>query len=525
MISDLFMFFIGIVPIVWLFFALCILRLPGHIACPGGLLIAAALAFFTMSMRMPDLATAALEGLIFALWPILLVIVSAMILYKYSVETGGMETIKMLLTGISRDRRILVLIIAWGFGSFLEGIAGFGVPVLIPGAILVSLGFNPMFSIVACLVANSVPTPFATLGIPVTTLAGVTGIDAGILGYNTALQLIIPCLIMPFFLVMLAGGGVRAIKGVGSITLIAGLSLAVPMLLVTRFAGPELPALLGSVCTIGCIAFANKRLYKDNAQNRQYHLDTSPSSVISTANLNILPGGGQGKPVMGVFQACLPFAIVLILLLVTRLIGPVYEILSRIRADMIVYTGPDAYVLSFTFLLTPGILILISVLLSSVIQGFKLSALWTILKTSFSESRNMAITIISIVAMAKIMDYSGMTDSIALMLIAVFSVFYPLIAPVIGMFGVFITGSNTTCAILFGNLQAGAARAIGVNPSWIVSSNMSAAALGKMISPQSIAIGLRIGGLDGKEGAIIRQTLKYSLFCVAIVCLITYIFV
>jgi len=150
MISEVLVFIIGIVPIAWLFFALCILRLPGHVACPYGLLIAAALAFFVLAMPPLGLVTAAFEGLIFALWPILLVIVAAMILYKYSVETGGMETIKRLLTGISHDKRILVLILAWGFGSFLEGVAGFGVPVLIPGAILVSLGFSPMFSIVAC---------------------------------------------------------------------------------------------------------------------------------------------------------------------------------------------------------------------------------------------------------------------------------------------------------------------------------------------------------------------------------------
>ena len=378
------------------------------------------------------------------------------------------------------------------------------------------------------------PTPFATLGIPVTTLAGVTDLSAGVLGFGTALQLIIPCIILPFFLVMLAGGGLRAVKGVGLITLIAGLSLAAPILLVTRFLGPELPALLGSFCTIGCIALANKHLYKDTAHNRQFHIDVSPSAYISTAasisdisaaKANALPAAGSDKPLMSVPQACLPFAIVLVIMLITRLIGPVYRTLSNVKADMIAYSGPGAYVLSFTFLLTPGLLILISVFLASVMQGYRISALWHIIKSSVIESKNMAITIISIVAMAKIMVYSGMTGAIALMLIAAFSVFYPLAAPVIGLFGVFITGSNTSCAILFGHLQASAARAIGASPPWIVSSNMSGAALGKMISPQSIAIGLRIGGLDGEEGAIIRQTLKYSLFCVAIVCVITYIFV
>ena len=512
MTPDLSIFIIGIAPIIWLFFAFCILRLPGHIACPSGLLIAAVLALAFMSMTPKDLATATLEGFIFALWPILLVIFAAMILYKYSVASGGMETIKKLLVGITRDKRILVLILAWGFGSFLEGIAGFGAPVLIPGSILVSLGFSPMFSIVSCLVANSIPTPFATLGIPVTTLASVTGLDAGLLGFNISLQLFIPCLIIPFFLVALTGGGFRAIKGVGLITLISGLSLALPMLFVSRFIGPELPALLGSISAILCITLASKKFYKDNAYNKQFQFDSQ------------LPASPQDIRPLSISQSLLPFAIVLVLMTTTRLIGPVNEALSRLKADIIVYSGSDAAALDFAFLLTPGILILISTFLACLLQNFGVKKLFLIIKSTIVESRNMSITIITIVAMAKIMDYSGMTNSIALVLIAVFSVFYPLIAPVIGMFGTFITGSNTTCAILFGNLQAEAALSIGANPSWIVSSNLSAAALGKMISPQSVAIGLRIGDLDGREGDIIRQTLKYALFCTGIVCLITYFF-
>ena len=519
---DPVVFIIGIAPIIWLFFALCILRLPGHIACPGGLVIASILALFSLSMPPENLITAAFEGLIFALWPIILVILAAMILYKYSVATGGMDTINRLLIGVSRDRRVLVLILAWGFGSFLEGMAGFGAPVLIPGSILVSLGFSPMFSIITCLVANSVPTPFATLGIPVITLAGVTGLDANTLGFNIALQLLIPCIIIPFFLVMLAGGGIRAIKGVGLITLTAGLSLGLPMLLVTRFMGPELPALLGSVCAIGCIALANKRFYKNNEYNRQFQLAASPAE--SRLNSGGQSSSDTNKTQVSIFQACLPFLIVLILMTATRLIEPLSEWLSNIKADIIVYTGPDGYVLNFSLLLTPGILILISVFIACFIQRFRVKELLLICKAAVIESKNMIITIITIVAMAKIMDYSGMTNSIALILAVVFSAFYPLIAPVIGMIGTFITGSNTTCAILFGSLQANAARMIGVNPSWIVSSNLSAAALGKMISPQSVAVGLRIGGLDGREGDIIIQTLKYALFCTAIVSLITYFF-
>ena len=562
----------GILPIVWLFVSLCVLRLPGHVACPCGLALAAALALSVMGAAPGEVASAAFEGLLFALWPILLAIIAAMVLYRYSVETGGMDRIKGLLTGISRDKRILVLILAWGFGGFLEGVAGFGVPVLIPGCILVALGFSPMLSVVACLVANSAPTPYATIGIPVTTLSGVTGIDAGVLGSNVAIQLFVPCLILPFFLVMLVGGGVRAVKGVGLITLVAGLSFALPLLLVSRFMGPELPTLIGSVCAIACITAASKRFYKDDAHNRRYQIDCAIPAA------GALPAGGHGRAVAGgsaaeavsagaglqasgvigkgaeaigkgseainkapeasgiinkgaeasgkapvsALQACLPFGIVLLLVTATSLVAPLHEALNRVRLDAAVYAGAGGHTLTFAFLLTPGILILVSTVAACFLQGGHLSVLARIARDTVLESRNMFITIITIIAMAKVMDYSGMTDAIAIMLIAVFAAFYPLVAPVIGMLGTFITGSDTTCCILFGGLQASAAQSIGADPAWIASSNLSAAAAGKMISPQSVAVGLRIGGLDGREGEIIRQTLKYALACTAIISLTTF---
>jgi len=505
----------AIAPIVWLFLAFCVLRLPGHIACPCGFALTALLALSAMRSAPSDVASAALEGVIFALWPILLVVVAAMVLYRYSVETGGMETIKMLLTGISSDRRILVLILAWGFGGFLEGVAGFGVPVLIPGSILVSLGFSPMSAVVACLVANSAPTPYAAVGIPVSALSGVTGLDASVLGYNVALQLFIPCLILPFFLVMVTGGGVSAIRGVGLITLISGLSFAVPMLLISRFVGPELPTLLGSVCAVAGVTAASKRFYRDDAYNRQYQIEPAlrGGTAIRTES---------NAPPAGILRACLPFILVLVIVTATSLIGPLHDALARITFGAVVYAGEGGNTLSFALLLTPGVLIFISLFLACLAQGRRFSELMRITRKIFIDSRKTFVTIIAVVAMAKIMDYSGMTDEIALMLISVFASYYPLVAPVIGMLGTFITGSDTTCCILFGALQAGAARAIGADPAWIASSNLSAAAAGKLISPQSVAIGLRIGGLEGREGEIIRQTLKYALICTAIISLTTY---
>jgi len=497
---------LSLLPIISLL--VCLVFLKVSVARAGGISLAIAfviaLAFFGLPVF--GLTIAVGRALTLVLF-VSLIVWCALFLYHLVDDFKAIDVINKNIVIFVEDRFVQFLLLAWLFSAFLQGIAGFGVPVLIPGSILAALGFNPMLAVIVCLVANSAPTPFAAIGIPVSALSGVTGLDPGVLGFNVALQLFIPCLILPFFLVMLVGGGIRAVRGVGLITLISGLSFAVPLLLVSRFIGPELPTLLGSVCAIVCVTLASKRFYRDDAHNKRFQIDT------------VLTGGTV--PV-SIFQACLPFGLVLVIVTATSLIKPVHDALAGIGFDTVVFAGEGGHTLSFALLLTPGVLILISLIIACLLQKRRFSELLRIAGATVFESRKTAVTIVTIIAMAKVMDYSGMTDAIALMLITVFAAFYPLVAPVIGMIGTFITGSDTTCAILFGSLQAGAARAIGADPAWIASSNLSAAAAGKMISPQSVAIGLRIGGLEGREGEIIRQTLRYALICTGIICFITF---
>ncbi len=169
-----------------------------------------------------------------------------------------METIKNMMTGVSSDKRILVLILAWGFGGFLEAIAGFGTAVAIPAGIMASLGFNPVSAAVMCLIANTTPTAFGAIGLPVTTLAQVTDLNVMQLSYTVSIQLFVLILIIPFVLVMLTGGGFKAIKGVFGITLISGLSLPVPQIFVAKFLGAELPAIVGSLICMGVTVLVAK---------------------------------------------------------------------------------------------------------------------------------------------------------------------------------------------------------------------------------------------------------------------------
>ena len=175
------MFFIALSPILWLIIALAILKMPGHKACPLALIIALAAALFIEHMAPLNAFTAVLEGVALACWPILLVIIAAIFTYNLSMHTKGINTIKRMLTNVSTDRRILILLIGWGFGGFLEGMAGFGTAIAIPAGMLAGIGINPILSASVCLIANSEPTAYGSIGIPLVTLSNLTGIDATLL--------------------------------------------------------------------------------------------------------------------------------------------------------------------------------------------------------------------------------------------------------------------------------------------------------------------------------------------------------
>jgi lactate permease len=513
--QDFLPFLLACAPILWLFFSLSILRVPGPIACLSALAVSVLSAIGAWKMTLLETGSAVLEGVLFALWPIVLVIFSALILYKYSVYTGGMAVIKKILAGVSFDRRVLVLIIAWGFGGFLEGVAGFGTPVIIPGGILIALGFSPLFSVIACLIANSAPTAFATIGIPLRTLADITAMDEKTLGFVTALQLAPLCMIVPFLLVAATGRSPRAIKGVFWTTFFSGAFFLLPILLLSKFAGPELPTLIGSVCSVAATVASNKIFYKNTERDRAFRIQSAEESSDKA------PGTETAAVSLSeAVHACLPFGVVFLTVFITSdLIPPIHNPLSTLRTAARIYSGQGGAELTFSWVLTPGILILIAVLISCLIQKQSFAALAAIIKNAAVQSKNLTITVMSIVAMAKVMNYSGMTNDIALVLISVFGAAYPLIAPVIGAMGTFITGSDTTCCILFGQLQLKAAVAIGADPFWIVASNLSGATAGKMISPQSIAVAVATADLAGKDGEIFRGTLKYCAMYLLILCL------
>ena len=221
-------FLLALSPILWLIVSLGFLKMQSFKACPIALIISFAVALAWYHMPGMDAATAALEGVALACWPILLVIIAAIFTYNLTLYTKSMDIVKHMLTTVSKDRRVLALLIGWGFGAFMEGMAGFGTAIAIPASMLVALGFDPIKAILVCLVANSVPTTYGSIGIPASTLANLTGLDPVQLSTYISLQLLPLNIICPFIIVAIVGGSLKALKGVFMITLLSALGLAVP---------------------------------------------------------------------------------------------------------------------------------------------------------------------------------------------------------------------------------------------------------------------------------------------------------
>lgn len=504
-------FLLALLPIIWLVAALSGLKMAGHKACVIALLLTIALAAGYWKLSVACTLTAALEGVLNALWPICLVIVAALFTYNLTLRTGAMESIKKMLAGVSRDKRVLALIIGWGFGNFMEGMAGFGTAVAIPASMLVGIGLDPMSAVLGCLVVNSTPTAFGSVGVPTVTLASVTGTQVVPLSGSVALIQCILTFLSPFLLVCICGKGVKALKGAMGVTLTAALSFTVPWFLTAQFIGPELPDIIGSICSMGCIIAATKIL----------HIEPDEEYAIQVAKKQEAEGSitaGEG------LKAWSSFIFIFILLVVTsNLCPPVHDAIAGIKSTVSVYAGEGAGTLTFSWVNTPGVMIFIAAILGGVIQKATVRDMVEVFLQTLQKYWKTILTICSVMAVAKIMSYSGMISDIASFLVAATGPLYPLIAPLIGAIGAFVTGSGTSTCVLFGGLQSETAAALGFHAEWMAAANVMGAGIGKMVCPQGIAIGAGAINAVGSESKILSAVLKFFLFYVVLAGIICYI--
>ena len=507
-------FLLAMLPIIWLIIALSGLKMAGHVACPIALIITAVEALFLWKQKIIDVLTGGLEGFAKAIWPICLVIVAAVFTYNLVVHTKNMELIKKMLTSVSKDKRILVLIISWGFGGFMEGMAGFGTAVAIPAGILCGLGFDPIFAAMICLVANTTPVAFGSIGIPTVTAANVTGFSPHMTASYVVLQLAIMVILVPFFLVFITGKHEGA-KGLGDykeilfITLMSEVSFLIPQYLTAKFIGAELPAVIGSVCSMAVTIILAKVMLKGKSSKFDVEIEEKEDE--------------RSLTVKDALVAWSPFILVLVFLLLTSTLVPaIHDPLSAIKSNVPIYTGEGAAPYTFTWVATPGVLILIAAFIGGIIQKCPIGEIFGVLGKTIVQMLKTIITIMAVLATAKIMGYSGMTQSIADFIVRVTGSFYPLVAPLIGSIGTFVTGSSTSSSVLFSKLQASTGAELNINQIWLVAANTVGSTAGKIISPQSIAVATAATATVGKESEILTKVIKYFVLFAVIYGLVCY---
>jgi len=501
---------IAAVPIIWILFGMLKLQLPSY---KTGIIALAAVALSALLIwKMPAvlLIQSVAEGVMLGLFPIIWVIFAAIFTYNLLVKSGAMEKIKRMLSSISTDPRAQVIIIAFAFGGFMEATAGFGTAVAIPVTILISMGFEAELAAVICLVANTVPVAFGVVGIPVITLAQVTGLPLGDISLYTALQLLPLSVVLPLILVVITTGRLRDVRGMIPAIAISGVTFAAGQTLVAWAVGPELAAVVGSI-----LALAASVLCVRLQRNRKVWQFPGRIAAGAEKGLNISLAEG--------LKAWSPYIFILVFVLATRLL-PALSFLNKppFTLKHLFYTGKGGTPMSFQLLSNPGTIILIAAVLGGLIQKVSLKDILSVGWMTLKQITKTTVTVLTIIPLSKVMGYSGMISVISLGLTNVAGSFFPLISPFIGALGTFITGSDTSANALFGELQRQTAQQIGSSPAWLAAANAAGATIGKMISPQSIAIAVSAIGLPELEGKIMKRTLKYAVVLVVVLGIIVY---
>ncbi|MEC0698448.1 L-lactate permease LutP [Bacillus haynesii] len=533
----------ALIPILYFFWALAIKRMKGHTAGVTTLLIALVLAVFVYGMPAHQAVMSASQGAVYGLLPIGWIIVTSVFLYKLTVKTGQFEIIRSSVLSITDDRRLQALLIAFSFGAFLEGAAGFGAPVAISAALLVGLGFNPLYAAGICLIANTAPVAFGAIGIPIIAVEGPTGIPAMDISKMVGRQLPFLSVFIPFYLIIIMSGFKRAWEVLPAI-LVSGVSFAVTQYVSSNFLGPELPDILSAIVSLIALAVFLK-FWKPKTTFRFSH----ENEMAAAAEAQQLEQQKASYSAGQIFKAWTPF------LLLTAMVS-IWGIPAVKQALTGHYQGSNSLLLfindiggRLTF--APGVpflhnqildgsgkplealykldlagsagtAILIAAVLTKFVTGMPWKEWGAVFTDSLKELGKPILTIASVVGFAYVTNSSGMSTTLGMSLAMTGSMF-AFFSPVLGWLGVFITGSDTSANLLFGSLQKVTAQSVGMEPVLSVAANSSGGVTGKMISPQSIAVACAAVGLAGKESDLLRFTLKHSLFLLFLVCMITFL--
>ncbi len=619
---------VAAIPLAVIFICLAILKMKAHKA--GLLAVASALIVAATLWGMPAklVGLALLQGAAFGLFPVFYIVITTLFLYNITVKGGQFEIIRASLAGVTADRRIQALLIAFCFGAFIEGAAGFGTPVAIAGATLVGLGFRPIYAAGVCLIANTAPVAFGAIGIPVVALAGVMGFgDDGMMKLSTMVgrQLPFVSLIIPFYVIMIMAGWKKTIEVLPAI-ITCGVTFALCQWATASYLGPYLPDIISSLMAMVALVlllrvWSPKSVFvfdhEDASRGVEQHqysagqilrawspylvltlmvllwgiplikseLDKSKIMItvqgldnmivkkvskpedslmkIVKANVEIerfLPILSPTDPKQAELSALLKElkngeeALSRVELglsgkgavlteermkafdLIAKKMGEAKKIYSDIAkgsaslkdqfkplesavSDQLPIKIAAKY--NFNFMSAAGTAILIAAFISALLCGVGIGDTFRIAGKTLRDMRFPALTVASVLGLAYVMNAAGMTNSLGLVFTKT-GHFFPFIAPFLGWLGVFLTGSDTSSNVLFGGLQKATAEQLGISPILTGAANTSGGVMGKMISPQSLAVATAACGMVGEEGTLFRFTLKHSIILTVAIGIIVY---
>jgi lactate permease len=512
---------VALVPVLFIFWALVIRKMKGYMASLLATAVALIIGVLVYGMPVHLAFLSSFNGAIYGLFPICWIFLPAVFLFNITIRSGQFEIIRHFMASVTPDRRLQALLIAFSFGSFLEGTAGFGAPVAITAAMLAGLGFNPLYAAGICLIANTAPVAFGSIGIPITMASQVTGIPEQAISQMVGRTLPLLSALLPFYLVTLMAGYKRA-KEIAPAALVSGLSFAIIQAVTSNFLGPALPDVLAGIGSIVCLLlllkwWRPKTIWRFPEETTTAQPPTGPPPPPTTVRYSPYQ----------LLWALSPF-ITLTLVIVVWGLPPVKEWLTAKGTLLFEIPGlhnaiidrnghPIPHIFRLNYLSAAGTAIAISALLSLALSGLRLREGAKVLRSTLHQLRYPILTVAAVLAFAYLVNDSGITLTIARSL-AASGWLFPFFAPLLGWLGVFITGSDTSANALFGKLQAATATSIGVDPVVTVAANVSGGVVGKMISPQSIAIAAAAGGLVGRESDLFRFTVRHSFILLSVIC-------
>jgi lactate permease len=523
-------------PIIVLLGCIAFLQVRIHISALIGFGIASLLALAVYRMPWKSAGAAAVYGAAFGLFPIGWIILNVIFLYQLTVKRGLFEVLRHSVAIIAPDSRVQVILIAFAFGAFIEGVAGFGAPVAITGAILIQLGFTPLHAAGLALIANTAPVAFGSVGIPITTLEQVTGLSAIQLSAMVGRQLPFFSLIIPFWVVA-AYDGWRGVRAVWPIAIAAGLSFAVPQFLISNLHGPWLVDIVSAACSIGAIVLM-LRIWKPHLSECGPTQQNSP--LCETGGPASVPQGERAavRSDDSALLAWTPWIILTAFILIWSTpgfkkradsifapkIATPYLHNSVQRAPPVAPVGakPEKAEFNLNLLTATGTAILCAALVSGVIMGYSPRELWQAYKETIWRVRFSLLTIAAMLALGNVTKFSGADATLGLALSHTGRL-YPFFGTLLGWLGVALTGSDTASNVLFGSLQKITAEQGGISPILMGAANSSGGVMGKMVDAQSIVVASTATNWYGHEGRVLRFVFVHSLVLATLVGILVFL--